>query len=55
MPKCKSKPVAKAHPAHCCMNCKWATNISGEEVECPKVIGGESYLGYVCRLFRFRF
>lgn len=50
----KSKPIAKAYPAHCCMNCKWAKNIEGEEVECDKIVG-ETYLNYVCRLFRFKF
>lgn len=49
------KAIAKAYPAHCCMNCKFGKCIRGEEVECPKCIGGYTYLSYVCRLFRFRY
>lgn len=47
------KAIAKAKPAHCCMNCRYGKSIGGEEVECPKCVGGYTYLYYVCRLFRF--
>lgn len=53
--KKKQKAIAKARPAHCCMNCKYGECIGGEEVKCPKCIGEYTYLSYVCRLFRFKF
>lgn len=50
----KPRPIAKTYLAHCCMNCRFGEEIGGDEMSCPKCIGGYTHIFYVCRLFRFK-